>query len=178
MNSTARRVVWSEWWERGDWTCLAPAIRALAVQYARPLCDGADSVDDIASIVVTRCWGLNEIPLDPPGFVVSMTVNAALDQFKSAYVRRRTGESEFAHLLDSRSSPLETLEEEEERAMIAAQAAHLLRRIGRMPVPYRSVIRLRYVKGLSSRETAKRLDLQEGTVKMRAVRGRRWLLER
>jgi len=82
------------WWVDGRWDCLFPILDQIARLAARRVLKGdTDSVDDIVSDTLYRCWRHTECPDRVSSFVFRVARNSALDTLKCGYVRRRVHKS-------------------------------------------------------------------------------------
>ncbi|HEX7090061.1 MAG TPA: sigma-70 family RNA polymerase sigma factor [Longimicrobiales bacterium] len=151
---------------RGDAGAFADLVRRYwspLAAYARRLLDGSrEAGEDLAQEAFLRIWN-GRLQWRPTGsvraFLYGLVRNLALNERRSARVRLRAAGRIRAMLRDwyRRPSPLDLVEQAEERAAIE-------RAIARLPPRRREIFILVRVHGMSYGEVAQILDISPQTV--------------
>lgn len=133
----------------------------VAYYYTKNLHTAEDIVQDVFIKYFQKKRSLQE---DAAGkYLMKMTVNKAKDHLKSWHFQKlRFQEKWFA---GKKVMPVDPLVLQDEEDMISAA-------IFSLPMKQREVIAHYYLEGLTTREVAQLLNLSEGTVKSRLVKGR------
>jgi RNA polymerase sigma-70 factor (sigma-E family) len=98
---------------------------------------------------------------NPEAYARTAVVRAAIDETRRPWWRR---ERSHSHAAMPEPAPIDHTPEVDERLRLRAA-------LGRLPVRLRAVLVLRFLEGLSVRETATELRMPEGTVKAYTSRG-------
>jgi RNA polymerase sigma-70 factor (ECF subfamily) len=126
-----------------------------------------EEIEDIVSEVFIKAYrNLHLFRPEHPfsTWLYRLAVNHVIDHGRR--MRKERGRSEMPQqVADPSPSAGEGLEERERRALVRAALKEL-------PQRYREVIFLVYVEGMKIDEACMRLDLPQGTVKTRLMRGR------
>ena len=148
---------------------LLPRLRRLARILARDLADA----DDLVQLTVERA--LVRVGQWTPGtrldsWMFRIMKNAWIDEARSRQRRRRVflAEEDGEHVGDQGAAVVER----------RLEAAGVEREIARLPPDQKLAVVLVLVEGLSYREAAEILEIPEGTLTSRLVRGRNAILER
>jgi RNA polymerase sigma-70 factor, ECF subfamily len=149
-----------------DWGEATQRCRAAALRVSRD----RTAFDDLAQEAVLRAWRASErgvVPDAPDAWLARIARNEASRWASRAWHQREESVAEPAAA---------------DAVLAVPDAAdHLIDRItvreviGRLPACDRELLHLRYDRDLTQREIAERLDLPEGTVKVRLHRVRRRL---
>lgn len=140
-------------------------------RFAYSLTSDVNDADDLTQMVVerllTRSIPENIVPLP---WMFRVCKNAWIDEIRSRKVRATDDAFDISQIPSSRTSdnPLEE----------ASQKQRLQIAIDELPEPYRMVISLVIMSGLSYAETSQTLDLPIGTVMSRISRARKKLAEK
>ncbi|MEZ4465505.1 MAG: RNA polymerase sigma factor [bacterium] len=148
----------------------APRVFRLALR----MTGSAADAEDLVQVVFERAW--RALPRFRPGearistWLYRVTVNACLDQLKSARRQRERGldADGLAHHADTRRGPEARLAGEQSRDLVE-------RALLQLPEKYRVVVLLRDIEERPYQELRAILKLPITTLKMRAVRGREQL---
>lgn len=137
-----------------------------------------EDAEDVTQEVLIRFWK-NADRVDPQrveAWMVRTTMNACIDFIRKRNGRREAGSSEAT---DGVLNALASGEDEPVVAAESAEAAAMLRKeIARLDEPYRSLVILREVQGLSYREISDSLQMPSSQVRVYLHRGRRKLADR
>ncbi|AEP31121.1 RNA polymerase sigma factor [Brumicola nitratireducens] len=140
-------------------------------RFAYSLTSDVNDADDLTQIVVerllTRPIPENVIPLS---WMFRICKNAWIDEIRSRKVRATDDAVDISQIASSNTNDNQ-LEE-------ASQKQRLQIAIDELPEPYRMVISLIIMSGLSYAETSQTLDLPIGTVMSRISRARKKLAEK
>lgn len=142
----------------------ALAHRATLAEYARRILRDDHEAEDVAQEVALRA---REAPRDAGSlgaWLRAVCYRVAIDRVRS---RRRRARIERG--LDVREATEGSLVLEE--VARASEAAGVRARVGELPEPYRSALRLRYLEGLEFPEIARRLAAKERTARTWVARG-------
>lgn len=152
----------------------APHLGA-AFRLARWLLGGVAEAEDVVQEASLRAWQAEvRRPAAARAWLLAITRNAALTRLRAR--RRSNGKvvpfPENGRELERLAAP----DPSADAVLAAEQRRQLLRAaLAELPAPFREVVVLRDVEGLSYREIAEVLGLPEGTVMSRLSRGRRAL---
>lgn len=140
-------------------------------RFAYSLTSDVNDADDLTQIVVerllTRPIPENVVPLS---WMFRICKNAWIDEIRSRKVRATDDAVDISQIASSNTNDNQ-LEE-------ASQKQRLQIAIDELPEPYRMVISLIIMSGLSYAETSQTLDLPIGTVMSRISRARKKLAEK
>ena len=154
-------------------------VQDLAYRFSVTVCGNADGADDVMQEALIRTYRRVGQVRDPGAFTswLYRTVRNACLMSR----RRRVNEPRYFESLDLPSSdewPDRSIQVPdrspgpEEVALNLARRRRLRAALKRLPPPYRAVVLLREVEGLSTREAAAALSLSEANVKQRLHRAR------
>jgi len=140
-------------------------------RFAYSLTSDVNDADDLTQIVVerllTRSIPENVVPLS---WMFRICKNAWIDEIRSRKVRATDDAVDISQIASSNTNDNQ-LED-------ASQKQRLQIAIDELPEPYRMVISLIIMSGLSYAETSQTLDLPIGTVMSRISRARKKLAEK
>lgn len=140
-------------------------------RFAYSLTSDVNDADDLTQIVVerllTRSIPENVVPLS---WMFRICKNAWIDEIRSRKVRATDDAIDISQIASANTNDNQ-LEE-------ASQKQRLQIAIDELPEPYRMVISLIIMSGLSYAETSQTLDLPIGTVMSRISRARKKLAEK
>jgi RNA polymerase sigma factor (sigma-70 family) len=146
--------------------------------FARYLLSNREEAEDVTQEVLLRLWR-NERRLDEErlgAWLLRVTRNACYDLLRR---RRAAGAVAAAESLDGEEAREVPAAEPdpESRARASDFRRRLLEALGELGEPYKSVVILREVQGLSHREIGEILGIPEVTVRVHLHRGRKRLRE-
>ena len=137
-----------------------------------------EDAEDVAQDVLIRYWK-HASRIDPDrveAWLVRTTRNACID-----FIRKRSGRRSQSGRIGRRDS-LDAVEGREAEPAAAAESAEdveqVRKEIARLDEPYRSLVILREVQGLSYQAIAESLELSLSQVRVYLHRGRKKLAER
>lgn len=159
-----------EQWVAGKWDVLTPALLATATKAVQSMTTlSRDESEEIAQTVIVKFWFLKRIPDDPEAYAVSSARNAVRDLMKREQRNHaraiRLRKEDFDSLVDS-SADLEEAMHDRELSRTVLDA------VENLPDNYRLPVRLFHIEGNSIEETSRQCAINEGTCKMRLLRGR------
>lgn len=154
-------------------------VQDLAYRFSVTVCGHADGADDVMQEALLRTYRRIDQIRDPGAFTpwLYRTVRNACLMSR----RRRVDEPKYFEPIDAperaiwpgRSIDIGDPSPGPEAAAINARRRRQLRAaLRRLPPPYRAVVLLREIEGLSTRETAETLSISEANVKQRLHRAR------
>jgi RNA polymerase sigma-70 factor (ECF subfamily) len=138
----------------------------------------SEDAEDVTQEVLLRLWRnwrkLNGS--DPLGWLMRVTKNACVDVARKrrsyrAVVSEGDCEDVLAGAVDGRPDPRSALERSDLRGRVE-------RALGRLDEPYRSIVILREIQGMTYAEISESLEMPMNTVKVYLHRGRRMLRDR
>jgi RNA polymerase sigma-70 factor (ECF subfamily) len=142
---------------------IMPAARRACHKYAGQTPDPAVAVEDVVQIVVLAAvealprWNGTAGSLE--GFVYGIARHKATDALRAAYRNRSVPVADMPEDTDEVDGP--------EHATLQAERAALARRlIATLPVRQQQILGLRLIHQLSAAETAARLGMTEGSVRV------------
>ena len=158
--------------DQGAFRALVETHQAMVYRLAYRLTGSPEDAADLTQEVFLRLWrGLEGFQGRSAlsTWLYRLTSNAAVDLLRREGRRSalplETGEGEALQIPDPGPTPEGALERQEEREAVR-------RGLAALSPDHRQVLLLRELEGLSYREIARELGLEEGTVKSRIARAR------
>lgn len=141
---------------------------ASLTRYLRRAWPNQDDVADLRQEVYVRVYesAAHQLPDSPRAFLLATARNLIFDRVR----RERIVSIDLTQDFDSPSVLVDAVSPEQ-RVNARQELRRLSDAIDRLPVNCRAVVWLRRVDGLSQREVAQKLGMQEGTVASHLARG-------